>query len=207
MVRRLEVPGTAGVIHRVNWDLRHEPPPFRPDTGRVEALPVLPHPVTPRGPFVSPGTYTVTLQAAGAHSSRTVEVRGDPRLALTQGDWREREAFLLELLDLQRRTWDADQRADSLSRRVAAERDSLAAQGAVPAELASRADSLAALARRLRALRYRAYRLAGAYNGRGVRQGSLYPPTRTHRQLMRDLEEELKRELAELERAASSEGP
>jgi hypothetical protein len=34
----------------------------------------------------------------------------------------------------------------------------------------------------LRSARRQAYRIAGALNGNGVRQGSLYPPTETHRQ-------------------------
>ena len=48
-------------------------------------------------------------------------------------------------------------------------------------------------------VRQRAYRLAGELNGSGVRQGSLYPPTRTQRLRMLQLEESLRRELTTLE--------
>ncbi len=54
-----------------------------------------------------------------------------------------------------------------------------------------------------------AYGLAGAYNGNGVRQGSLYPPTQDHRRMLRDLERGLQSEFEELEReerAASGTG-
>ena len=48
---------------------------------------------------------------------------------------------------------------------------------------------------RLRRLRARAYGLAGEFNGRGVRQGSLYPPTETHRARLEQLQEALRREM------------
>ncbi len=202
VVRRLDVPVTGGVIHRVNWDLRHEPPPFRPDTGRVEGLPKLTHPITPRGPFVSPGTYTATLQAGEARFTQTFVVNGDPRLALGDEQWRAREQFLVGLLDLQRRAWDAEQRGDELRRAAAAERDSLGGANA-PREVVERADSLAAVAGRLDRIRSRVYNLAEVFNGDGVRQGSLFPPTETHRQRAGDLEAALERELEALAGLAS----
>ena len=78
LVRQLEGPGTRGVIHRLYWDLRHEPPPFEAPSAASTAQPELPHPTTPRGPFVSPGLYTVELLADGAPPSvQTLEVWGD----------------------------------------------------------------------------------------------------------------------------------
>ena len=205
-VRRLDVPHSAEVIHRVNWDLRYEAPPFQPDTSSVEALPPLPRPITPRGPFVAPGTYIVTLEADGVESSQTVLVKGDPLIELTDEQWRNREAFLVDLLDSQREAWDADQRADALQKRLNASRDSAAENGEAPRALVERADSVAALADRLRRLRTQVYRLASAFNGNGVRQGSLYPPTQTHRQRREDLQQALARELAKLEREEEASG-
>jgi hypothetical protein len=120
-------------------------------------------------------------------------------LALGEQDWRDREIFLLALLDLQKRAWDADQRAAALRGDVVALRDSVADLGEVPEELAARADSVVALAGRIRGVRSRVYGLAGAFNGGGVRQGSLYPPTQTHRQRLSDYETALKREVEALE--------
>jgi hypothetical protein len=131
-----------------------------------------------------------------------VEVRGDPLLALSDEEWRAREEFLVGLLVLQRRAWEAERTGETLRRTATAERDSLGGEQA-PIHVVERADSVAALARRLDRLRSSLYNLAEAFNGDGVRQGSLYPPTETHRQRARDLAAELERELEVLTRFAS----
>jgi len=197
LVRRLPAPATAGIIHRIAWDLRHEPPPSEPDTGAVEALPTLPHPITPRGPFVSPGVYTATLQAGGTSAQRTLVVESDPLIALTDAQWRDREVYLLDVLELQRRSWDAERRAEVLRDETREARDAAGGE-TPPPSLAQRADSAAALARRLRDVRRDIYRLASEFNGRGVRQGSLQPPTSTHRDRMAALRRRLSTELAML---------
>ncbi len=94
VVRRMTVPSTPG-LHRVNWNLRHGDPDA-PDRWEAWNDPDYPRP--PRatgGPFVSPGTYTVTLEARGTTSSTTVGVQGDPLLELTDADYRASEDFLL----------------------------------------------------------------------------------------------------------------
>ncbi len=104
-IRTLQGPGGAGVVHRVVWDLRHRPPPSEPEDPRspqARALPRPPRPLAAPGPWVSPGTYTVTLRAGDATDTRTVEVRGDPgKPGLTPAEYRARERFLVELLHLQ----------------------------------------------------------------------------------------------------------
>jgi len=57
--------------------------------------------------MVSPGTYTVTLQARGTTSSTTVQVRGDPLLERTDEEYRASEAFQLRLAALQARVQEA----------------------------------------------------------------------------------------------------
>jgi photosystem II stability/assembly factor-like uncharacterized protein len=167
VVRRFSAPGAAGVVHRVTWDLRHEPPPaFVPDSaeggpeGPAAIGPPAPlaHPVAARGPFVSPGRYTAKLEAAGAAATGSFEVRGDTLMPLGDQQWREREEFLLSVLEDQRRAVNAALRARSLP------------------------DSLKPLRMRVNQVRRDLDRLAGEFNGRGTRQGSLYPPTSTHRQ-------------------------
>ena len=99
-VRNMEVPSGSG-LHRINWDLRHEW-----DEDEVWAPhddSEVPRPLGDRGPFVSPGVYTVELASRGVTAIRRIEVRGDPDLPLTVEDYREREAFLLEIRDLLRR--------------------------------------------------------------------------------------------------------
>ena len=101
VVRALDVPSGPG-LHRVNWDLRH-------GFDGPEATPWAPHDPTEvartldtRGPFVSPGIYTVELEARGVVRTGRIDVSGDPDLPLTAEDYREREAFLLEILELSR---------------------------------------------------------------------------------------------------------
>ncbi len=97
-VRALSVPSGEG-MHRVNWDLR-----WGLGDG-VEAwaahdASVLPRPTESRGHFVSPGTYTVTLAAGGRESTQVLELRGDPLLPITLAQYRTRELFLNDVLDL-----------------------------------------------------------------------------------------------------------
>jgi len=184
VVRRLSGPGDAGPIHRVTWDLTHPPPPTEADddedddSGVVEPdtiLPELEHPTDPKGPFVRPGPYTVTLEAADATAEKTVEVRSDPAIDLTAQEWRARETFLLDLLDTQRRLFDAARQADALHEQLEDRQETTGD------DLSALVDSAEAHADELSDLRYDAYGLAGAFNWSGVTQPSLRPPTPTHR--------------------------
>ena len=160
------------MVHRLVWNLRHEPPPsggaFAQAAGGEEggggtttALPPLPRPATLEGPWVSPGTYTVTLQAGDARATRTVDVRGDPgKPAITLAQYKQREAFLLDVCELQRKAFQ------------------LAAQPNPAPEL--------------RRLIQRANTLAADFNGSGSRPGTLYGPTPAQTRTL----EELKKALA-----------
>ena len=201
LIRRIAGSEEAGVIHRAVWDLRHEPPPYEEDDEEKEGLvksetilPELPRSVDPPGPFVRPGEYTVVLSADGNESSTTVRVVSDPEMNIRPSQWRKRESFLLGLLELQRSAWDLSQRADDWSEKLTVEHDSLAASGEVEEIFAAVVDSVEATAKEINKVRRKIYRLAGEFNGSGVRQGSLYPPTETHEQrkarLMTDLQQE-----------------
>lgn len=102
VVRRLSVPGAQGT-HRVNWDLRWS---MSEDTERWAAHddPLLARPTDVDGFFVSPGTYSLTLDARGEARTTTVRVQGDPEVpTLTIDDYVDRESFLLEVRDLMTR--------------------------------------------------------------------------------------------------------
>jgi photosystem II stability/assembly factor-like uncharacterized protein len=189
VVRRHEAPTAGGVIHRIAWDLRHEPPASAGggggQEGGAEALPALAQPVGPRGPFVSPGIYTVTLTADGATSVQQVVVKPDPLMPVTEAQYREREAFLLALLALQ-------QRAGDLARRAG-----VRAAGFGPRPAAAPGDSLAALRTRIGDLLRGLNRLAADLNGSGAQPGSLYPPTETQKRRKADLETGLNAAVAE----------
>jgi photosystem II stability/assembly factor-like uncharacterized protein len=102
VVRRLSVPGAQGT-HRVNWDLRWS---MSEETEAWVAHdnPLLARPTDVDGFFVSPGTYTLTLDARGESRSTAVRVNGDPEVpTLTIDDYVDRESFLLEVRDLMSR--------------------------------------------------------------------------------------------------------
>ncbi len=203
-VRTMDVPSSDGVLHRVTWDLRHEPPPTedeeeeeaREGPGEVrepgEVLPALKHPLEPAGPLVSPGVYRITLEAGGHRASTTLRVEGDPETPMTDQAWHRREAFLVDLLGLQRRSFEAADRARSLA-------DSLADADGVADE---RRETARTLARQLEGLRGQLYSLAGAYNRSGVTQGTVRAPTATHEKVKGRLAEALARKVDELERMA-----
>ena len=100
VVRDYLVPSEPG-IHRLNWDLRNATTSEQ-ETWRRHDDPRLARPIDNLGPWVSPGRYTVTLQARGETSSQTVEVRGDPLMPVTQAMYEERETYLLDLVELAR---------------------------------------------------------------------------------------------------------
>lgn len=105
LVQELIVPSDPGV-HRVNWDLRHGNLD-RPQLWVRHDDPRLDRPIDEKGPWVSPGTFTVTLEARGVMSVQTVEVRGDPLFPLRRLMYEEREAYLLDLLTLEGRIDEA----------------------------------------------------------------------------------------------------
>ncbi len=202
-VRRLSGPSTTGRFHRVVWDLRYPPPPSNPPAATPEGvvrseviLPALPRPVTPAGPFVAPGTYRVTLEAGTVRVTQRVQVKGDPELPLTEARWEERTRFLRELLAHQRDAFDATRTAASLRDTLALLRDRLPEDSPERPRASARADTARARAGRLLSLQRRLYQLAAAFNGNGVRQGTLYPPTETHQTRLRLLTGRLRDERA-----------
>ncbi|MCK5653181.1 MAG: hypothetical protein KAJ42_17470, partial [Gemmatimonadetes bacterium] len=167
VIREYEVPNEGG-MHRVNWDLRY---PARPDAGTERWQPFvddrLSRSVAPRGHFVSPGTFTLTLEARGTTVSTTVEVRGDPEMPLTQAQYEEREAFLNEVVVLQQGFTEA--------------------LGAAAAFGFGRRQQDPNMSEEERALQQHRRGVMGVYNSlnaSGIRQGSLYPPTQSQRAIV-----------------------
>ena len=99
VVREMALPSEPG-LHRINWDLRHALPGSGASAWTGHDPTVVPRTLARRGPFVSPGIYTLELSARGTTVTGSVGVSGDPDLPLTVEDYREREAFLLEILEL-----------------------------------------------------------------------------------------------------------
>lgn len=102
-VREMSVPSISG-MHRVSWDLQWG---FGETAWSPLDTSVLPRTSGQRGLFVSPGTYTVTLEARGTTSTQTMTVRGDPEMDITDGQYRARENLMLEVQELRTRIQDA----------------------------------------------------------------------------------------------------
>jgi hypothetical protein len=195
VIRELAGSTTPGFIHRTTWDLRHVPPPVSsaggaggeegeggPGVPRIDPRlqrPVPAHDIGVRGPYVSPGTYLVTLSVDGDTTSRQLEVRADPMLPYTLAQHRAREAFLLSVQAAQ---IDVDRMLNELRARRTA---------------ATGADStrLVALQRRLTVGRIAPRTLLGsiarAFNGSGAQQGSFAPPSAVHRRMLADARAEI----------------
>jgi hypothetical protein len=157
----------------------------------------LPHDIGARGAYVAPGVYTVTIDADGVQGRTTVRVAPDPKLPLTAAQYREREAFLLEVAATQRELFDFSQKVAAATRSLTARRDSLAAGSAERAAAEAKLQSLTTVGQRLVGGRGggagRVSSLASAFNGNGAQQGSLYPPTRSHRAQLREVRAALER--------------
>ena len=175
LIRDFIVPSETG-IHRVNWDLRHSLSD-ESEQWRRHDNPRLARSITEVGPWVSPGRYTVTLTARGAASTRTVDVRGDPLMPITQAMYEERETFLLELMDLKTQ--------------IEAARPGLSCSGfGFGGGGGPRPEGED---RELCAIRRGAEALLEGLNGGAVRPGTLYPPTPEYRGRKTALEARLAR--------------
>jgi photosystem II stability/assembly factor-like uncharacterized protein len=169
IVRRLE--GAVGRgLNRAVWDLRHAPV----DAAEAEAErdPLLVRDVGPRGAFVSPGTYTVVIEADGDRVTGTVEVRGDPDMPVTLAQAQAREEFLV-------RAAEAQGRGQELERRLTERRNQLRQAGS-RSEQERIEQTLSRVQAAVRALGG----IANSFNGSAVRPGSMHPPTQTHRQTL-----------------------
>jgi photosystem II stability/assembly factor-like uncharacterized protein len=126
VVRELKTPPREQGLNRTNWDLRHEPP-VKPDPDAGESFfgP-------PRGPLVLPGKYTVTLSAGGQQKTRTVEVREDPRLTVSEADRREWHEASRRAARLWTRADAANRAMDRVKKQLAGLQEALKKKDADP---------------------------------------------------------------------------
>ncbi len=180
-VREMRVPSPAGT-HRVNWDLRHSIS-GRPDTWQRFTDHELARPIADRGPWVSPGSYTVTVHARRTRASTRVEVRGDPEMPITVAMYESRERFMLDALALTDEI-ETYRRANGYG-----------GGGCGRGGRISR-PPMDTPAGKLHAAACTVEDVYEALNGDGVRPGTLYPPTEGQRvavQRARALLEEVRR--------------
>jgi photosystem II stability/assembly factor-like uncharacterized protein len=214
VIRDLSGPASAGQIHRVNWDLRY---PVPPGTGRggggggeeggggggpgtekpgVIQLPVPSHDIGPRGPHIAPGAFKVTLDVDGvAAESRTFEVRGDPASAITLTQHKAREAFEIEVMELQTKV--EKMATDLRVRRTAARGDEVARLQALELRLVGGGGARGGgRGGGPQPVRQRLNGLISAFVGSGARTGTMSAPTTT----MRETLAEAKVDLAAIEK-------
>jgi photosystem II stability/assembly factor-like uncharacterized protein len=204
MLRAMDAPGEAGVIHRINWDLRYPIPagmarggggggggeegggPSLVKPGAVQ-LPIPSHDIGPRGPHVAPGTFKVTLEIDGvAGESRTFEVRGDPSSAITLTQHKARETFMVDVMEVQAAV---ETLADDLAtRRKAATGDAAARLQALEQRLigvtGGRGGGGGGGRGGAQPVRQRLGGLITGFVGSGARTGSLAAPTTTMRETL-----------------------
>ena len=218
VVREVSGPVTAGQIHRVNWDLRFAVPPGMSERGGGEggeeggggrfgpgnekpgeiALPVPSHDIGPRGPHVAPGTFKVTLQVDGtAVESKAFEVRADPQSTISLADHQAREAFEMDVMDLQRKV--ETMRADLQKRREAASGDEAARLQALEQRLVGGGAGRPRPSGGAQPVRQRLNGLITAFVGSGARTGTLAAPTTT----MKATLAEAKADLAAIEKESA----
>lgn len=169
--------------------------------------PGVPRGIGARGAFVSPGTYTVTIQAGDARASETVRVVADPLLPLTVAQHKDREGFQLELADMLGEIVAMSQQLATVRRDLTARRDAAAAGSSARTQADSGLARLTGVERSfvtgLGAAQARINQLYGSFNGSGAQQGSLYPPTAPMRAQAREIRasiDRVKREMAVVSR-------
>ncbi|MCH7476032.1 MAG: glycoside hydrolase, partial [Gemmatimonadetes bacterium] len=123
-----QVLSAAAGLHRFVWDLHYPRPAvlrFRYPISAVAGN----TPVTPFGPWVLPGRYTVKLTANGKTYSQTLTVKMDPRVQTPSAEVERQHRLSMKLYDLLQQDFDAltDVRAFRADRRNAGRENEAAA--------------------------------------------------------------------------------
>lgn len=87
IVRTLEGPKEPG-LHRINWDLRHEP--FKSLSEPYEGM------FPPSGPLVLPGTYRARIKLDDDVVEETLQVLADPRYPVSHADRRAKYDLIMK---------------------------------------------------------------------------------------------------------------
>ena len=179
IIRTYRQPVVKGSIQRLAWDLKYPPPSSQQNESKTEGLQkpkpedILPkpaHPLDPQGPSVSPGVYTVTIAAGNETSTQPIRVNPDPKLNLKVGDYRQQEKFLVKLMVIYENAYAMNEKLKSKIKDLE--------------ELLDKDDekliNVKDQQKQVNTIRTGATRLASELKGGGVRQGSFFPPTKTH---------------------------
>jgi len=179
IIRTYRQPVVKGSIQRLAWDLKYPPPSSQQNESKTEGLKkpkpedILPkpaHPLDPQGPSVSPGLYSVTIAAGKETSTQPIRVNPDPKLNLKVGDYRQQEKFLVKLMIIYENAYAMNEKLKSKIKDLE--------------EILDKDDekliNVKDQQKQVNTIRTGATRLASELKGGGVRQGSFFPPTKTH---------------------------
>jgi hypothetical protein len=105
-VSRPAILSSRGGMHRFVWDLHLAPPEGFRRWYSIAATPYHTSP-QPKGPWVQPGTYTVTLHAGGRKFSQPITVRMDPRVNTPSVKLQEQYSLSMECYEGMHRIYKA----------------------------------------------------------------------------------------------------
>lgn len=97
------LPAGAG-LHQVNWDLRHDNPDAFRHSFEINANPGN-TPVSPEGPLVAPGTYTLRLTVNGTNYTQPAVVKNDPRSPATALAVNAQHGLQMKIYDGMNQAW------------------------------------------------------------------------------------------------------
>jgi len=187
IIRTYRQPVVRGSIQRLAWDLKYPPPSSQQNESKTEGLQkpkpedILPkpaHPLDPQGPSVSPGLYSVTIAAGNETSTQPIRVNPDPKLNLKVGDYRQQEKFLVKLMVIYENAYAMNENLKIKIKELEKILDK------DDEKLINVKDQQ----KQVNTIRTGATRLASELKGGGVRQGSFFPPTKTHRDRLLQLQ-------------------
>jgi len=121
LVRELKGPKERG-LNQASWDLRVEPPAPPAPAGSGEGESFF---GPPRGPLVSPGTYTVKVTAGSATATRSVTVEEDPRITVSGEDRKQWEEATRQASKLWGRAQAANRTITTLKKQLADVQESI----------------------------------------------------------------------------------
>jgi photosystem II stability/assembly factor-like uncharacterized protein len=217
VVRRFKAPARQGVSRAV-WDLRRDEPAQFPQD------PADPAPEDPSGTELPPGTYGVAVKLGNHEAQGTVRVLPDPRSPNTEADWQTREAAIQRVDALRTRLIEAVERVrdtrsdlDLALDRVRRRRKEKDIEGEAEAALRKSARALRGQLTSLERKLWVPYDTVGIvgdsdlWNRLSYIQGyaiaSWSPPSPNHLELLRQIETDAEKVLADLDRFFTTEVP
>ncbi|MFC1640158.1 WD40/YVTN/BNR-like repeat-containing protein [Gemmatimonadota bacterium] len=133
-VRRLvlEEEGSEGGLHRLVWDMRHDPTYLDPENDRRNV----------QGPWVVPGVYEIRLTVAGEAVTNEVRVLADPAMPLAKNDREYWHGFQLAAAQTLGKTRAAVASARETISTLDGAKTALEQTAGAPAALRERVDTL-----------------------------------------------------------------